>query len=87
MASLETVPSRLNKAGLKLKQSKCKFQCSPAHMYLGHGVDSDGLHPLMEQVQVISDAPTYRSTTEPYYGKVIVTLFHSTPTAGVAQEG
>ena len=59
-------------------------------MYLGHGVDSDRLHPLMEQVQVISDAPTSRSTTEPYYGKVIVTpelLFHSTTTAGVAQEG
>ena len=81
LRALETVLTRLNKSGLRLKRNKCEF-LRPSVTYLGHRVDADGLHPLMDRVQAISEAPTPRSTTElrsylgmlTYYGKFLPNL-------------
>ena len=43
--SLEEVLSRLEKAGLQAKKNKCQFM-APGVTYLGHVIDSEGLHPI-----------------------------------------
>ena len=55
LRALEEVLSRLERAGLKVKQSKCKFM-QPSVTYLGHVIDADGLRPLSERVRAIKDA-------------------------------
>ena len=49
LQSLETVLDRLVKAGLHIKKDKCTFM-SPSVIYLGHKIDSEGLHPLPSKV-------------------------------------
>ena len=46
-----------------LKQSKCKYAISSIE-YLGHVIDSDGIHLLNEKVRVIEDAPEPKSVSE-----------------------
>ena len=60
---LEKVLSRLEQAGLRVKQSKCAFM-RPSVTYLGHRIDADGLHPLDDRVRAIKDAPTPKSVGE-----------------------
>ena len=50
LQSLETVLDRLTNAGLHIKKSKCSFVSSSV-IYLGHKVDSEGLHPLPDKVR------------------------------------
>ena len=66
--SLEEVLSRLDKVGLRAKESKCKFMASSV-TYLGYQIDRDGLHPMAGKVQAVNDAPSPRNTTElkPYW--------------------
>ena len=45
LAAPDKVLSRLDKAGLRVKRSKCEFM-RPFVTYLGHKIDAQGLHPL-----------------------------------------
>ena len=49
LKTLEEVLNRLEKAGLRLKRSKCLFMV-PSVDFLGHKIDSQGLHPIAEKV-------------------------------------
>ena len=87
LKSLEEVFKRLAKAELKVKKQKCKFMV-PTVPYLGHIIDSEGLHPLPEKVEAIHQAPTPNNVTElksylgllTYYGKFFAELIDSTST-------
>ena len=48
LETLEQVLTRLENAGLRAKQSKCKFMASSVE-YLGFKIDACGLHPLAEK--------------------------------------
>ena len=57
---LEAVLSRLEKAGLRARKDKCQFRVSSVS-FLGHRVDSDGLHPLSDKVEAVKKAPAPRN--------------------------
>ena len=69
LKALDEVLSRLHQAGLRVKQSKCAFM-RPSVTYLHHRIDADGLHPLMDQVGAIKEAPmpTSVSALKSYLG-------------------
>ncbi len=81
IATLSTVLSRLEQAGLRLKLSKCSFM-TPSVVYLGHTIDSQGLHPTADKVEAIRNAPAPTNVTElraylgllTYYGKFLPQL-------------
>ena len=56
LKALEEVLSRLERAGLRVKRSKCTFMC-PSVTYLGHKIDAEGLHNLADRVTALVDAP------------------------------
>ena len=60
---LEMVFERLEKAGLRARESKCEFMV-PSVSYLGHQIDEDGLHPLPDKVQAVVEAPSPKSVQE-----------------------
>ena len=63
MQKLEQVLSRLSSAGITLKRSKCTFATTSVE-YLGHIIDSTGLHPSPAKVQAIQKAPAPTNITE-----------------------
>ena len=73
---LEEVLSRLQKAGLCAKNSKCQFMANSV-TYLGFRIDAEGLYPLPEKVDAIKIVPRPTSVQElkshlgllTYYGK------------------
>ena len=79
--NLQLVLQRLSTAGLRLKQEKCEFLV-PSISYLGHKIDSQGLHPLPDKIDAIVNAARPKSLTElkaflgllNYYGKFIPNL-------------
>ena len=60
---LETVFKRLQDAGLKLKESKCDFFRSQIH-YLGHMLSAEGIQPLPEKLDSITNMPAPENQTE-----------------------
>ena len=60
---LETVFKRLQDAGLKLKESKCDFFRSQIH-YLGHMLSAEGIQPLPERLDIITNMPAPENQTE-----------------------
>ena len=60
---LEDVLTRLKREGLHVQKSKCQFMKS-SFTFLGHRVDSDGLHPLPEKVEAIVKVSTPRNLKE-----------------------
>lgn len=78
---LGEVLSRLEKAGLKARRSKCKFMASSV-TFLGHMVDSAGLHLLLEKVEAVQKAPNPQNVQElksylgllSYYSKFLPNL-------------
>lgn len=56
LARLEEVLKRLKEYGLRVKKNKCEFFQSTVE-YLGHQVESDGLHTLPSKVAAIVQAP------------------------------
>ncbi len=54
---------RLEEFGLRLKRGKCKFMEKEV-VFLGHNVDATGIHPVLEKVQAVQEAPTPTSVTE-----------------------
>lgn len=52
LQNTEKVLKRLEKYGLKARQSKCKF-FEESVEYLGHTVDKEGVHPVEKKVTAI----------------------------------
>lgn len=81
LKNLDTVLTRLEQAGMRLKIKKCAFML-PAVEYLGHSISAAGLQPTKEKVRAIADAPTPHDITQlraflgllNYYGKFLQNL-------------
>ena len=61
--NLEEVFKRLAKAGLQLKKGKCVF-IEPQVTYLGHSVSKEGIQPMEDKVEAITNAPPPRNVSE-----------------------
>ena len=61
--NLEEVFKRLVKAGLRLKKGKCVFM-EPQVTYLAHRVSEDGIQPMEDKVEAITNAPPPRNVSE-----------------------
>ena len=81
LKSLEEVLKQLLEAGLRVKKGKCLFLVSSVE-FLGHKIDSAGLHPFSDKLEAIEAAPTSSMVTElkaylgllTYYGKFLSNL-------------
>lgn len=81
LQSLELVLRRLQDSGLRCGMSKCDFMQDRV-CYLGHRIDSAGLHPLPEKIRAIVDAPQPQDVSQlrsflglvNYYGKFLPNL-------------
>lgn len=79
--TLKEVLKHLKAAELKVKKKKCQFMI-PAVTYLGHQIDTDGLHLLQDKVEAIQEVLAPRNGTElksylgllTYSGKFLPTL-------------
>ena len=60
---IDQVLGCLEKAGLRARKEKCQFFV-PSVTYLGHKIDAEGLHPLLDKVQAIQEAPTPTNVQE-----------------------
>ena len=63
LKNLEEVFKRLAKAGLRLKKGKCVFM-EPQVTYLGHRVSKEGIQPMEDKVEAITNAPPPRNVSE-----------------------
>ena len=63
LKTVEGVLARLEKAGLRLKRSKCKFML-PSIEYLGHTISASGLQPTKEKVRAIVEAPAPHNVSQ-----------------------
>ena len=63
LKNLDEVLRRLQTAGLWLKSSKCLFMATSVE-YLGHVIDSTGLHFTKAKVKAITKAPAPRNVAE-----------------------
>ena len=60
---LSTVFEKFQKAGLKIKLSKCQFFKTHLH-YLGHRISANGLEPLPEKLEAIKNLAPARNVDE-----------------------
>ena len=74
LVTLEEVLLRLKDAGLHHKKEECIF-LAPCVMYLGHRIDAKGLHPMVEKVRAVQEAPRPRNVLE--LKSYLVLLFYS----------
>lgn len=63
LKNLEAVLSRLEKFGLRAQKEKCEFFRSSLD-YLGHTIDSVGLHKSDDKIKAIVEAPVPTDTTQ-----------------------
>ena len=63
LQTLETVLTKLEEAGIRLKRSKCFFML-PSLEYLGHKISSKGLQPTGEKVKAIHEAPAPKDVSQ-----------------------
>ena len=63
LTNLEEVLRRLQEEGMRLQKDKCKFFQESVE-YLGHHIDSQGIHTSEKKVKAILDAPTPRNIQE-----------------------
>ena len=81
LQNIDTVLTRLENAGVRLRREKCAFML-PAVEYLGHTISAEGLQPTQEKVHAIVDAPTPENVSQlyaflglvNYYGKFLPQL-------------
>ena len=81
LQALDDVLKRLETAGLRVNRTKCCFM-APSVDYLGHRIDSEGLHPLPDKVKAVKEAPAPQNVGElksylgllTYYGKFLPNL-------------
>ena len=57
------VLKRLQEAGLRVSEKKCKF-CVDSVEYLGHRIDAEGCHPTKAKVRAIQSVPTPQNVSE-----------------------
>ena len=62
LSALEEVLRRIMKSGLRLRKDKCVF-LAPSVVYLGHQIDSEGLHPVAEKVEAVQEAPAPKNVS------------------------
>ena len=82
---LNVVFEKFQKAGLKIKLSKCQFFKSQLH-YLGHRISANGLEPLPEKLEAIKDLAPARNIDKAchilgllvYYRSFVPTFAHIT---------
>ena len=63
LRNLEAVLSRLQEYGIRVNASKCRFLQNSVE-YLGHVIDSEGLHTSTKKIKAIQEAPTPRNQQE-----------------------
>ena len=63
LENLKAVLSCLEQLGLRVQKEKCKFFRSSLE-YLGHIIDSKGLHKALDKVHAILDAPESTNTSQ-----------------------
>ena len=63
LKNLEEVLKRLSEEGITVKRSKCTFQSSQVE-YLGHIIDSKGLHSSNKKLEAILKAPIPRNVQQ-----------------------
>uniref|UniRef100_A0A3Q2EGN4 Gypsy retrotransposon integrase-like protein 1 n=1 Tax=Cyprinodon variegatus TaxID=28743 RepID=A0A3Q2EGN4_CYPVA len=81
LTNLKEVLKRLESYNLRVKREKCEF-LQDSVSYLGHVIDSTGIHPMKEKTTAIQRAPVPSNVTElrsflallNYYGKFIPNL-------------
>ena len=61
--NLKLVFDRLSDAGFKLNKNKCTFQQKSVN-YLGHMIDSVGLHPTQDKISAVKCAPAPTNVTQ-----------------------
>ena len=79
--NVQKVLERLEQYGIQSHKSKCAFMCEAVE-YLGHRIDSDGLHTLDSKVTAVLEAPCPKDVQElcsflgliQYYGKFMPNL-------------
>ena len=79
--NVQKVLERLEQYGIQAHKSKCAFMCEAVE-YLGHRIDSDGLHTLDSKVTAVLEAPCPKDVQElrsflgliHYYGKLMPNL-------------
>ena len=81
LENVKQVLQCLEQYGIRARKSKCAFMCTAVE-YLGHRVDSKGLHTLESKVKAVVEAPRPRDLQElrsflglvHYYGKFLQNL-------------
>ena len=81
LSTLWEVLKRLDKAGVRLKRSKCEFML-PSMEYLGHCISKEGLQPTDGKVKALKEAPVPTNVSQlksflgllNYYGKFVPNL-------------
>ena len=63
LQTLSTVLERLQSSGLRVKKEKCGFMMDSVD-YLGHRIDSAGLHAMPDKLEAISKAPSPTNVQE-----------------------
>ena len=61
--NLDRVLKKLLASRLQVKLDKCKFMVLSV-TYLGHRIDSEGLHPTEDKIRAIRDAPAPHNVTK-----------------------
>ena len=73
--NLRQVLSKLKDSGMRLKKSKCSFR-QPSVEYLGHRVDSEGIHPTGKKYQAVQNAVAPKNISELRSFLGIVNYYH-----------
>ncbi|XDV15015.1 hypothetical protein PO909_015169 [Leuciscus waleckii] len=81
LSNLEATLQRLQSFGLRVRKDKCEFFC-PSVEYLGHVIDSSGLHKAPSKVKAIVEAPAPQNVSQlrsflgllTYYAKFVPNL-------------
>lgn len=63
LARVEAVLQVFRDHGVKVRKEKCKFFLNSVK-YLGHIIDENGVHPCVEKVEAIREAPTPKNISE-----------------------
>ena len=64
LKNLAMVLQRLQQHGLQLQLTKCSFMKMQFYEYLGHLINAEGLHAMMDKKKVIANAPALQNVTE-----------------------
>ena len=63
LRNLTAVLERLQRHGVRMKKAKCRFMAKSV-IYLGHKIDSEGLHTTTDKVDAVVNAPEPRNVQQ-----------------------